>query len=314
MRVLIAGAGAMGSMYGGFLARGGHEVHFVDQWAEHVEALADRGLTVGFEDESFEVRGTASTTFDDAPVADLVMIWCKSFSTAEVMARCAGAVGDHTIVCSLQNGLGNPERIAVHVDPDRIVHGVTAIGARFVGPAHVEVTEGAWRGTSPTHVGGSTRAAMESARLVADVLGDAGVLMEATEDVDVHVWNKLAMAAGMSGVSALTRSRIDQVVDSPDAIGVVDDLTREVAAVAQALGIPLDAEQACATNHAVYRTARGHSASMWQDVQARRRTEIDALSGAVVEAGRRVGVATPVNETVARLVRTLESHFHEEES
>lgn len=309
MKVAIAGAGAMGSMFGGFLARGGHEVHLVDVWEEHVDAVQASGLVLSHLDESETVSVTAANDFADLGSPDLVMVWVKSFATADVMAACAPHLGPGTVVCSLQNGLGNVETIAEVTAADRVVYGVTSIGARFLGPGHVEVTEGAWRGTSPTWIGGSTPAAYDAAVQVATVLEKAGVRMEATPDVDLHVWNKLAMAAGMSGVSALTGQRIDQVLDSPDSIGVVDDLTREVARVAQALGVPLDEEEAIRQNHAVYRTARGHSASMWQDFQATRRTEIEALSGAVVRAGRSVDVATPVNETVARLVRTVEANY-----
>lgn len=309
MRVLIAGAGAMGSMFGAFLAKAGHDVHLVDLWDEHIDRINDGGLTMSHDSDAITVRASGLHDFNEVPEVDLAMVWCKSFATEDVIRACRAAITPATIVCTLQNGLGNAATLKRHVDPDRVVYGVTSIGAKFLGPAHIEVTDGAWHASAPTYIGGHTAAAQRAATEVAETLSQAGIQTEARADIDSFVWYKLAAAVGMSSVSFLTDESVGEVLDNPESLGLVDDLTREIVAVANALSIPIDADEAIARNHDTYRKSREHSASMRQDLQNRRQTEVDALSGAVAREGERTGIPTPVASTITRLIRARERAY-----
>jgi 2-dehydropantoate 2-reductase len=312
MKVGISGAGAMGSLFGGLLALDGHEVWFVDVWREHCEAIERDGLRMTFRGEERLARGRGSIDPADAGPVDLLMIWCKSFSTGEALEQAAPMIGERTIVCSLQNGLGNVERIEERVPADRIVYGVTGIGAATEGPGHIELTEGAWTGTSMTWIGGRTPAALAEARRLAEILESADVRMEVREDIDTLVWNKLAMASAMAALTAITRLHIGHIIDTDESVELCKEMTREIVAVANAKGIPLDADEAIERNFATYGRSRGHLPSMLQDVLAMRRTEIDALSGAVAREGELVGVATPVNRTIWQLIRTIEQRYDDQ--
>ncbi len=293
----------MGSLFGGLLASAGHETWFLDVWREHVEAIERHGLRMTFRDQKRVVQGHGTTDPAAAGEVDLLMIWAKSFATAAALASAAPMLGTKTIVCTLQNGLGNVEAIAERVDDARIVRGVTGIGARTVGPGHIELTEGAWTGGSMTWIGGPP------AEAVAPVLREANIAIEVRDDIDAIIWNKLAMSTSMASVAALLRIGSSDVLDSPDASDLIVEMTREIVAVANAKGLQLDVEAAIARNFDVYETSRGHHPSMLQDVLAGRPTEIDAMCGAVARAGAELGVPTPVNATVLRLVRALQSNY-----
>jgi 2-dehydropantoate 2-reductase len=303
MRIGIVGAGAMGSLFGGLLASAGHETWFVDVWREHVETIERDGLLMTFGDQQRRVSGHGTTDPAAAGAVDLMMVWAKSFATAAALDSAAPLLGSETVVCTLQNGLGNVETIEQRVDARRIVRGVTGIGARTVGPGHIELTAGAWSGGSMTWIGGPPAAT------VAPILGGAGIAIEVRDDIDAIIWNKLAMSTSMASLAALLRVGSTQMLDTPDARELLAEMTREIVAVANAKGIALDAETALERNFEVYETSRGHHPSMLQDVLAGRPTEIDAMCGAVARAGAACGVPTPVNATVLRLVRALESNY-----
>ena len=136
-----------------------------------------------------------------------------------------------------------------------------------------------------------------------------GVRMETRDDIDVIVWNKLAMASAMAAMTAITRLDIGRVLDAPGAVAVMKEMTREIVEVARAKGLDLDLDDALKRQFATYETARGHYPSMLQDVLAGRRTEIDALCGAVVREGEEVGVDTPVNRTIWNLILSVEGNY-----
>lgn len=309
MKVGILGAGAMGSLFGGLLAAASHDVWFVDIWREHVEELDDNGLLMTFRSEERRVRGHGVTDPVQVGPVELLMVWVKSFSTEEAIRGAAPMIGPETIVCTLQNGLGNVEAIESSVLPDRIVWGVTGIGAKTERPGHIELTEGAWRGTGVTWIGSRAATGRPAVDRFADLLRDAGIQVEVRDDIEAVVWNKLAMASTMAAVCAVTRLDISRVLDTPETDSLLREMTEEIVAVANAKGIPLDVAEALERSFATYNKSRGHYPSMLQDVLGTRRTEIDALCGAVVREGEAVGVATPVNRTIWLLVRSVEQNY-----
>lgn len=309
MRIGIVGSGAMGSLFGGLLGAAGHEVWFLDVWAEHVQAIQSDGLLMTFRDERRVVHGHATTNPAEVSGVELAMVWSKSFATRRALDDALPMLTAETIVCSLQNGLGNVETIESVIEPDRVVYGVTGIGARTVGPGHIELTEGAWTGGSMTWISGRTALSREHAVAVASVLRDAGIAMEVPDDIEAIIWNKLAMSAAMGSVAAVLRAPSAQVLDSRDGCALIEASTREIAAVAAAGGTQLDTEAAIKRNFEVYETTRGHHPSMLQDVLAGRPTEIEATFGQVAALGRARGVATPTVDTLLHLVRAIESTY-----
>jgi 2-dehydropantoate 2-reductase len=290
MDVLVFGAGSLGSLVGGLLARAGHDVTLVGR-DPHVSAVRESGLRVtgAFE---FTVDPGARTTVPDH--ADLAVVTTKAFDT-ETAARELVGVPDVTL--SLGNGMGNEATLATHLN--RVLAGTCTYGALRPEPGVVRCT-GVGRVVLGPHEGGESAAADRVGAAFADA-------METTVagDMPRRLWEKLAVNAGINAPTALARVENGALVAGPGN-GVARAAAREVAALARAEGVDLPDETAVeAIERVADATAANHS-SMRQDVDAGRRTEVDAISGYVADRAPGRGVEAPVNATLAGLLRAWE--------
>lgn len=307
MRVGILGAGAMGSLFGGLLSSAGTDVWLVERWREHVEAIASSGLRMTHQGEERIVHPNAVAMPSAAGEVDLLLIWAKAYDTAAAIDDAAPMIGQETIVLTLQNGLGNAEVLAERVGWERVLYGVTTMGGSTGRPGAVELTEKSWAGHGMTWLG--SRRPVARGREVADLLSAAGIACEVREDIDAIVWTKLAMASPMSSVAGLTGLRVGPILDAPEAMAVVEEVTAEIVAVAAAKGLGLDYAEIMENNFGTWREVREHPPSLLQDVEARRRTEVDALLNAVTREAEPLGVAVPTIRTVSRLLAAATREF-----
>jgi 2-dehydropantoate 2-reductase len=294
MDILVFGAGSLGSLLGGLLARA-HDVTLVGR-EPHVAAVRSDGLRITGV-EALDVAPAATTDATGAS-ADLALVTVKAYDT-EVAARTL-ATGDYGAVCSLQNGMGNEETLAGAVDTP-VLAGTATYGARLVDRGHVEwtgrgtITLGAWRPADDVATAERIAAAFRAADLDA----------EATPDVRRRLWEKLAVNAAINPVTALAGVENGALTTDPLA-----DLARtaavETARVARADGTDLDEETATAAVATVARETARNRSSMLQDVTRGRRTEIDAINGYVVGRAAATGESVPVNRTLAALIRGWE--------
>jgi len=294
MEILVFGAGSLGSLLGGLLARA-HDVTLVGR-EPHVSTVQANGLQVTGV-ETFDARPAATTDATGAS-ADLALVTVKSYDT-ESAARTL-ATGDYGVVCSLQNGMGNEEVLASVVDAP-VLAGTVTHGARLVEPGRVEwtgrgaITLGAWR---PADDGAT-------AERIAAAFRAAGLDAEAAADVRRRLWEKLAVNAAINPLTALSRVENGALTAEPLA-----DLARtaavETARVARADGTDLDDETAAAAAASVARETARNRSSMLQDVTRGRRTEIDAINGYVVDRAAVTGESVPINRTLAALIRGWE--------
>jgi len=296
MRIAVVGGGAMGSLFAALLTRAGHDVSLLDRSAERADA-AREGVRVERPDgTAFTVPVAATTEGDSLHVADLLVVAVKSYDTAAAVADAAPAVGPDTAVLTLQNGLGNAETVAEAVPEERVLAGTTAHGATLLGPGRVRHA-----GTGPTRVGRYFAANDDRVAAVADALTRAGVETTVVDDVRDAIWAKVAVNAGVNPVTALAD------VDNGALSGGVGDrllaaAVREAAAVARAVGRDVP-DSTVDDARAVVESTAANRSSMHADLAAGRRTEVEAINGAVVEAGEAHGVPVPVNRTLADLVR-----------
>jgi 2-dehydropantoate 2-reductase len=307
MKIAILGAGSMGSVFGGRLSLAGHDVWMIDVNEDHVRAIQTEGLTLTDGTREVVVRPQATTEPTDVGQADLVMVWCKAADTTAALQRGRSLFGSHTIGCTLQNGLGNVDVLA-EVPPAELVYGVTGIATRFLAPGRVLMSPDAWDNKPLTWVGarndgGSGR---DAANRVADALTGAGIPTDATDDVDHYVWSKLATACAIAPLSVIGRVRQSDLLNDDGAVDLMRGLQDEVVSVAAANGIQLDRDEVWASSVAIYDAAGDHIGSMLQDVLACRPTEIDVFCGAVVRAGRRLSVPTPMNEAALAYTQVIE--------
>ncbi len=304
MKICVVGCGAVGSLFAANLSL----LDDVEVWAydlaqEHVDAINASGLRLS---GAGEVVGHPRATSDAAelPQCEFGIVATKSMHTDSAIAATAHAFAEGA-VCTVQNGVGNEEVLAAHVE--RVIRGTTFPAGRIVEPGHVQ-----WDVKGDTTIGPfePKPAPADAIERLADACTRAGMPTKAVPDARGAQWRKLIFNAATNPVGALTRLTHGQVCELPPLRALVTQLVDEGKAVAAAQGIMLDADPEELIDHAAKpEVAYGHKASMLQDVLAGRQTEIDWLNGGIVRFGEQMGVPTPMNRAIWALVKGLEQSW-----
>ena len=304
-RVIVAGAGSIGSLFAAHLARVA-DVCVLTRREEHAAALREHGLRISGRSE-FTARVEATADEQALGDADLVVLACKGTDLAPLAARLEGRLAGATMM-TVQNGLGAEEIVAGHGSWP-ILSAVTFMSGTRHGDTHVEYVLdtatwiGPYRGTSH-----------EDARRVARLIESAGLKVEAYDDLRPAQWSKLVFNATVNGVAALTELPHDfhfaETERLSDLGHLVRDLVDEGRAVASAAGIELQDDP---WEMNVLATQRGHRhyPSMLEDVEAHRSTELELINGALVREARRHAVPVPLHTALYRLVKGKEASYSE---
>ena len=301
MKVCVVGCGAVGSLFAAGLA----QLDDVEVWAydldeAHVRAINEGGLRISGAGE-LEARLQATSDASELPSCDFGIVATKSMHTGAAMAAVAHAFAEGA-VCSVQNGVGNEEAIAEHVE--RVIRGTTFPAGRILEPGHVQ-----WDVKGDTTIGPfePSPASMAEVERLADACTRGGLPTQAVADARGPQWRKVIFNAATNPVGALTGLTHGQVCEDEALRRLVSGLVDEGKAVAAAQAIELDADPEELIDHAAKpEVAYWHKASMLQDAEARRTTEIDYLNGGIVRFGREHGVPTPLNEAVTALIKGME--------
>jgi 2-dehydropantoate 2-reductase len=312
MRVLIAGAGALGSVFGGFLRRAGMDVTLLGR-AAHLDAIAARGLTIDGIWGTHHVEGFAAAT-DAAALRgpfDTVLLPVKSYDTRGVAQAIAPLLAPDGVAISLQNGLGNVETLEEVIGPERTLGARVIFGALIPAPGQVRVTVFA----DPTAIGALAAASHPArdtaARRWSELIDRAGVPAIYTDHLSALLWAKVLYNAALNPLGTLLGVHYGALPESAHTRGLMDEVIDEAFAVARAEGVAL-----AWTTPQQYRdefygrlvpATYDHRSSMLQDLERGRRTEIDAINGAVWHRGTAHGIKTPVNETLTRLIHSVEA-------
>jgi 2-dehydropantoate 2-reductase len=296
MKVLIFGAGALGSLLGAFLT-GKHAVMLVGR-QDHVDAIQREGLRVeGVRTMQVQPAAATSAPEDDAP--DLVLVTVKAYDTGAAIESLQSVVGTRTTVVTAQNGLGNLEALRDAFPGRPVLAAVTTYGAMLAGPGRVLYT-----GRGDVLVGGTTRE-LDAAGRVARAFRDAGLQALGLPDIRGPLWQKAIVNAAINPLSALQRKPNGALLDDADVLARMRSIAEEGAAVARALKVALPERDTFAVVQRVARATAANRSSMLQDVEKGRRTEIEQINGAIVREGSRLGVPTPENARVLDEVKAL---------
>ena len=304
MDILILGAGAMGSLFGGRLAEAypGWNIVLADVWAEHVRAMREKGLNLTDEDGSRSMKVKALLTSEVSERADVIMVFTKAQHTEAALAEIAeAAIDSNTRLVSLQNGLGGRERLAKFVPLERVIIGMTTFTSDFVAPG---VIKSSGRGLTKMMSAGG-RADDEVMAEFCQALNKAGMSSEIDPLVEVQIWKKVGFNSAFNSLCAITRLDCGALGSTEAGRKLLFGLARECAEVAAAHGLELKADDIISLlEDSLVRHAR-HLPSMLQDIQAGRPTEIDSLNGAIIRLGKEKGVPTPINEMAYDLVMAI---------
>lgn len=306
MRIaILGGGGAMGGIFGGYLARAGNDVTLVDVSQTAVQAINDKGLTIEEKDGTQPViRVAASTEPSKVGPVDLIINFVKCYHTDAAVRAAAPMISGDTAVLSLQNGWGNAPRIADIVGEDKVLVGLTYHGGTLLGPGKVKHP-----GVGMTYIGELSGKMTPRLDAVIETFRAAQIETTRSERILDEVWKKLALNACTLPVAGLLHFMSHELVAFDGTKALMAAILQEVVAVAKAQGIALDYDERWAAITGLLEKAVGGKASMLQDVEAGRQTEIEVINGAIVEAGRRTGAPTPVNETMVWMIQSKQAHY-----
>jgi 2-dehydropantoate 2-reductase len=304
MRICIVGCGAVGSLFAANLA----QLEDVEVWAydtsrEHVDAINANGLRLsGAGDVVGRLRAT--TDAQEVPACDFGIVATKAMHTEPAIAATAHAFANGC-VATVQNGIGNEETLARHVG--RVIRGTTFPAGKIVEPGHVQ-----WDVKGDTTLGPFGDTPLADVERLAEACTRGGMPTEAVADARGPQWRKVIFNASTNPIGALTGLTHGRVCERLYLRALVSGLVDEGKAVAAAQGIELDADPEELIDHAAKpEVAYDHKASMLQDVEARRTTEIDFLNGGIVRFGREHDVPTPLNEAIWALVKGVEASWQQ---
>ena len=317
MKIAILGAGAMGSMVGAFLKKGGAEVWFVDPYEAHMAAVRENGLEMSIEGGPTEtVRPDGATgRASDVGICDVVILLVKGIRTTTTIEGSRALIGDDTTVLTLQNGIGNVDLLKELLPEDSIGYGILKSSATLFAPGRIF-----GRDRFPDSPAGAffsplkkdTRQLHRYHELV-ELFAAGGFVARLEENIDAIIWDKLYNNAVFNCPCAILQIAPQDFISHEMGTELYRELAREVCQVATACGSPMDAEEYW-QSHGLPSIPKKpvterHYTSAIHDVSRRSKTEVDFLNGAVCREGEKYGIPTPYNETIWRLTRILEDTY-----
>jgi len=303
MKIVMIGSGAMGSLFGGLLTRAGEEVWLVGNRKDQIDAIRSSGLTFEEKEELQIIPMNATFDLSSVGKADLVVFFVKTYDTEGAVSDALGLEKEDTIFLTLQNGLGNEEVICRKIDRKKVMLGVTGQGATLIGPGRVRHA-----GWGKTFIGELDHQITNRVIRITRMFCNAGIDTEASSNIHDQIWGKLLVNVGINALTALTGFKNGQLLDYPESVRLMERLVMEASEVARRKGIHFEQAPVEKVRMTIEATRENRS-SMGQDFDHRRKTEIDAINGAVVNEAQSLGVSVPFNQAVTDLVKAIEKSF-----
>jgi 2-dehydropantoate 2-reductase len=303
MKTVIMGAGAMGSLFGGVLSLSGEEVWLVDIWKEHVDAIRSKGLAIEEKGKVRAVSVNATSDITSIGKADLILYFVKTYHTEKAVTDSLVLEKEDTVFLTLQNGLGNEETICKQVDRKKVVLGVTGQGATLLGSGRIRHA-----GWGKTHVGELDGKITDRVNQITQIFRKSGIETEVSSRIHDLVWEKLFVNVGINALAALLGLKNGQLLDYPETMRLMEALISEAVEVARRKGIQIESNPIDRVR-AVIEATRENRCSMGQDLDRKRRTEIDAINGAVLREAERMGISVPYNQMISDLIKVVEKGF-----
>ena len=307
-KILIAGAGAIGSVIGGLLREQGEKITFLGR-PEHIQAIARNGLEISGIWGEHRVSGfeLASDPAELGPDFDLIFLTVKSYDTDSAIREVVPKLKSSGLVVSAQNGLGNLEAVAQVAGPERTLGGRVIFGAEILSPGKVKVTVYA----DPVMIGGFTPELSVILKHKIDkivaALNSSGVPSGYAEEIRPYLWAKILYNCPLNPLGALLDVNYGALADNPETRKIMEEVIREIFLVAKAEKVTLfwkDPEQ---YNREFFErlvpSTRNHRASMIADLHRGKPTEIEAMNGWILKLGEKHGIPVPYNETLTRMIR-----------
>ena len=303
------GAGAIGCVFGGFLAEHGHDVSLIGR-ERHMAAIKENGLKISgiWGDHLIRnIKAFVSAKEIGAADFDLILLATKSFDTEEAVKQILPFIGPQTLIVALQNGLGNIEIIAGIAGKEHTIAARVIFGVESVALHHFKVTASADKvmfGAVSHHI------PAERITELAAMIAAAGIPAAATHEIEKYIWTKVLYNCCLNAPAALLGTCYGKLGESEATRNIIGAVATEVLAVARSRGIDLGFPDAAAYEKVLYEellpVTYAHHPSTLQDLRSGKKTEIEALNGAIVRLGREKNIPTPVNWVLTQLIHGRE--------
>ena len=308
-KIGIMGAGAIGSVIGGMLARQGHKVTLVGR-KPHIDEIRKNGLHISGIWGDYTICDLNAVTTPPYEVQDIVILTVKSFDTATAAKEAMPMVGTNTVVVSIQNGLKNIEMLTEIFGNQNIIGGMAIFGAVLNEPGNVNVTVIA----SETLVGELDGSLTSRVDDIVNMLASAGIPTKPSNNIMRDIWHKALYNIALNSLSAIFQVSYGQIADNTDTRWLAEQMIIEAVKVAKASGQYLGINTADDYLEILWNQklppTRDHKSSMLQDILRGKKTEIDYINGAIIRLGAEYGIETPYNSAIVRMVKAKESLGH----
>jgi len=300
MQIAVIGAGNMGCVYGGNLARVGEQVTLIDVWKEHIERIRTHGLHMEGLNGEFTVRVGATVTPAEAPKADAVLVCANAYNTLDAAQSAKTVLKDGGYAVTLQNGVGNVEVLTGALGTNRVLAGLSFHSGDTRGPGHVAHTN-----NGPTYLGELDRSRSSRLLALADLMERARLNPVLEDDIVVTIWSKFVHNCGINAICAITDLRPGHIREISELDAFQSHIINETLALVRAKGVVLPDPDPLSTIKA-YCAKKFHRVSMLQHLDRGRQTEIDALNGYVARESGRLGLSAPYSEALTMLMKGRE--------
>ena len=302
MKIYMIGAGAMGGVYGGLMTRAGYDVTLIDPREDHIGKIRSDGITIEGVRGTHVIRLPAQSSHAGLPPGELAIIFTDSNSTRDAARAAKALLKPDGCALTLQNGIGNVEALVEELGRERVIAGVSMNSA-----ANPAAGRSAYTNVGMTSIGELDGRDTARIRQVADMLNKAEIPTEIIPDPENWIWGKFVLNCGVNALSAITGLRSGEVYRTPEVSALQDRVIDEIMAVVERknLQLPEKDPRKKIKDHC---RIRYNKPSMMQHIEQGRRTEIDALNGALVREAKALGIATPYNEAVVAVVKGQEKN------
>ncbi len=313
MNILILGAGAIGSVFGGFLAQGGHRVCLMGR-PSHIEAIQKSGLSIAGIWGEHVIRNLQGYTSlsalseQEKSSLDIILLTVKSYDTDAILNELKNNFPNPPPVVSLQNGLGNIEKIEALLGREKTIGGRVIFGVEFVAPGSVKVTVSADRTVLGGLSGGIDNSFVEK---IAQAFTASNIAADAVPDINRYIWGKVLYNCALNGLATLINVHYGKLLSFEGTKDIMANIVREIFTIIKAKNISVEWETPDEYVNHLFGTliprTFDHHPSMLQDIMRHKRTEIDALNGELVRLGNELGIDLPYNWTITQLIKAKEN-------
>ncbi len=300
MRIAILGAGAMGMLFATHLHRCEEEVYLVNRKGTNSQTIKENGISVEWPNGRKEhLRIPIYTESHQLPRADVVFVFVKGYATTNAMKLLIPAIDEQTIVVSLQNGMGNEQKIrAAITGSTRVAVGTTVCASTRLSAGHIRINH-----IGETHIGYPETPPDEGLKGVAELLSGCGIPTSCEANIRRRLWEKLFSNLAINPLTAILDVPNGQVAEKESCKRLLKILIDEAVKVAESEGESFNRDTVINYVLTVASKTAGNISSMLQDIRNGRKTEIDSINGWIVTKGKEHGIPTPANEIITLLIK-----------